>query len=120
MTCRDAAPVAMRHDLKNDILAGFDHLDECQDWLRANHRVDLQQLVRRLFPPPVAATPAESLDHHVRCMIGAFSHSECLAALKIFELEKSSLKKGLTAFHTFRCACLNHIQKFYANLKNPP
>jgi hypothetical protein len=114
MTCPEPLAIGMRRDLQLDILAAFGRLDECQDWCRAMSRLDHQQMARTLFPPPAAAVSAGArLDHLVRCMIGAFTHSECQRAIKSLGIKKH--KEGLGAFDRFRCVCLAHIAKFYAS-----
>jgi len=117
MTCPSPDVVGMRQGLQHDILAILGDLDVCQDWLRAMSRVDLQQMSAVLFPPPVAASVEVRRDHHVRCMIGAFTQSECHGAIKLLNIE--NLKHGLKAFCKFRCVSLAHIAKFYASLNNP-
>jgi hypothetical protein len=115
MTCPEPPAIDMRRDLQLDILAAFSRLDECQDWCRAMSRLDHQQMTRMLFPPPAVAVSADArLDHLVRCMISAFTHSECQRAIKSLGIKKH--KEGLAAFDRFRCVCLAHIAKFYASL----
>jgi hypothetical protein len=114
MICPQPPAVALRRSLQHDILTGFDGLDECYDWLQAMSRVELSQLVSALFPLPDAVTDDVRLDHDVRCMIGAFTRSECLRAIKLLGIEDP--KQGTRAFQNFRCVCLEHIAKFYASL----
>lgn len=115
MTCPEPSACDMRRELQLDILAAFSRFDECRDWLAAMSRVDFEQMIAALFPPPAAAVAADLglNDHHVRCMIGAFTHSECLRAILSLGIEDP--KHGLIAFRKFRCACLSQVAKFYAS-----
>jgi hypothetical protein len=114
-SCPDASCVDFRHQLHTDIIDLFISFDECGGWCRVNGRLDLSRLLLSLFPPSASASVEEVSDHTARCLIGAFTQAECMAAIRTLRIK--DLKDGRSAFHQLRLLCLDHIEKFYSKLK---
>jgi hypothetical protein len=116
-SCPDAPCVDFRHQLHTDIIDLFIGFDECDGWCRVNGRLDLSRLLLSLFPPSASASVEEDLvsDHTARCLIGAFTQAECMAAIRSLRIK--DLKDGRSAFHQLRLLCLDHIEKLYSKLK---
>jgi exonuclease III/ribonuclease HI len=115
--CLGAQAVSFHHSLQQRLLQLLrdSHCDP--NWLRANHRLDLPSLTRKLFPPPAGAADAEAIRlHTARCMLGAFSTSEANAAAKALQLPLSNARP--TAMELLRCCCVDQFSLFYASSKS--
>jgi hypothetical protein len=78
----DAPCVDFRHQLHTDIIDLFTGFGECGGWCRVNGRLDLSRLLLSLVPPSASASVEEVSDHTARCLIGAFTQAECIAAIR--------------------------------------
>ena len=118
--CPAPPSVAFRLQLHSDVLDLFSAFPECNAWRHnsTSARISLQQLLLNLFPLSVSASTVEDVrDHTARGIFGAVTQAECHAG--VGESGIKDRKEGVKTFHKYRLLCLDHIESFFSNLKNP-
>ena len=88
-TCTDQASLDLRQETLLLVLNGFDHLAECQSWLQhTRDHGNLRGLMFWLFPLPALLLDNEKHDRNIRCMISAFTDSQCTNSLNRLGIKK--------------------------------
>jgi hypothetical protein len=114
--CHGPHASGFHHTLKQRLLQLLRDSQCDENWLRANHRLDLPSFIRKLFPPPAGVHEVEAIRlHTTRCMLGAFSGSESTTAAKTLQLPLSPDRP--TVLEQFRCCCVDQFSLFYNSLK---
>ena len=116
--CRSRISRRCHQQLRDELIQHLTCFDACHAWLAAHSRDSLFPLLSNLFPLPGSVTVEEFLVHPARCLIGAYTRSECTKAGKT--LGFNELSEGRSALDQLRLLCVTHIGQFYTGLKNLP
>ena len=114
VTCPHPASASFRSCLHSEILAIIESVHECKAWCRANGRLDLPHLLRKLFPPPTSDSSEEVIDHTARCLIGAFTQAAGQRSLRSLSIRDQ--KEGRILMREIRLCCLDNIEQFFSTL----
>ncbi|MDR3548387.1 MAG: hypothetical protein P4M11_09020, partial [Candidatus Pacebacteria bacterium] len=114
-SCQEPLCANFHRQLHRKVLDLFAPYDSCEHWCRMQSRTDLYRLWLSLFPLTLSASADDVCSYPARCLIGAFTNSECSRAVSFLGFDE--LKKGLAVFHRLRLVCLDHIEEFYSKQK---
>jgi hypothetical protein len=117
--CVSASSQSYRQRLQTAILDCLQANGVRPAWVATNRRHSLDRVLLRLFPPPsmTTATTTGVVDHFTRCFAGLFVENEAVAVL--MSLDVSDRQAGHEVLRRLRLICLDHLARFYSNLKVP-
>ena len=107
--------IAFRSQLKRDILRLLAAEACTRDWLSANRRLALADLLLTLFPIAASAPADEQRRHLTRLLTGAFTRRQANAAAK--SLGFATAEDGRTSLRQLRLLCLESIERVYCSWK---
>jgi len=113
--CPESSCLQFRHRLAGDI-RNLLATEACtRDWLKANSRCTLSELLLSLFPIAATATAQEQLRHLTCLLVGAFTGRQASSAAK--RLGFPSAEAGRPCLLQVRLQCLESIHRVYRSWK---